>query len=294
MAMQAVTHIDLPLRRVASGKVREIFDLGQYFLFVATDRISAYDVIMPNGIPFKGRVLTQLSLFWFEFLGVDHHVVSTRLDDLPAELGPFHQLLEGRFIIVKKLNMIPVECVARGYLAGSGYKDYTRSGKVCGIDLPPGLQNAQKLPQSIFTPASKAESGHDENISFTDMTGRIGRRLAENLRRQTLDIYTKAADYARKKGIIIADTKFEFGLEGDRIVLADEVLTPDSSRYWPLETYQQGKNPPSFDKQFVRDYLSSVPWNKEPPGPRLPNDIIAGTTDRYLVCYQRLTGNTLG
>ncbi len=294
--MDAVTSIELnDVRKVASGKVREIFDLGDTFLFVASDRISAYDVVMPNGIPNKGRVLTQLSRFWFEQLGdiVDNHVVSQNLADLPPILQNQAALLDGRFMIVKKCDMFPVECVVRGYLVGGGYSEYRDKGTVCGLALPAGLAVAERLPEPLFTPARKAAEGHDENIDFATMIDMVGEATAQELRRISLALYTRAAALAYEKGIIIADTKFEFGLHNGQIVLADEVLTPDSSRYWPLDSYQTGANPPSFDKQFVRDYLSGLDWDKTPPGPLLPNAVVEGAEKRYLECFQLITGQSL-
>lgn len=289
-----VTSLDLAgYNKTASGKVREIFDLGEHYLFVASDRISAYDVVMPTGIPNKGRVLTQLSKFWFEHLKMNNHMVSTDIADLPADLQDRADELDGRFMIVKKLEMIPVECVVRGYLVGSGYKEYTADGTVCGIRLPEGLELAQQLAEPIFTPAAKATDGHDENISFERMVEMVGQELSEKLRDLSIDIYRRAAEHAATKGVIIADTKFEFGLLDGEIVLADEVLTPDSSRYWPQESYATGQNPPSFDKQFVRDYLSGLDWDKNPPGPPLPNEIVEGTSERYLTCYEQLVGQPL-
>ena len=289
-----MTALNLPsLKKVASGKVREIFDLGDHFLFVATDRISAFDVVLPTGIAGKGQVLTRLSEFWFEFLGVDHHLVSTNFADLPRSLQAEKDNLDGRFMIVRKLNMFPVECVVRGYLVGSGYKEYKQCGAVSGITLPPNMDLAQQIEEPIFTPSTKATDGHDENISFDVMVDLIGAEHAAKLRDLSISIYQKAAKHALKQGVIIADTKFEFGLDGDQIVLADEVLTPDSSRYWPQDSYRVGANPPSFDKQYVRDYLSELDWNKEPPGPKLPDEIVAGTTARYLECYERIVGKPL-
>lgn len=293
---KVVTALELPgFPKIASGKVREIFDLGDTFLFVASDRISAFDCILPTGIPHKGRVLTQLSKFWFDHLGdtVDHHLISVELADLPPALQAHAEELEGRFMIVRKLAMLPVECVVRGYLVGSGYKEYGQTGGVSGITLPEGLSLAQKLDEPIFTPSTKATDGHDENISFEVMADMIGKDLATRLRDLSIAIYRKAADHAAAQGVIIADTKFEFGMDGDRIVLADEVLTPDSSRYWPKDAYQLGSNPPSFDKQYVRDYLNGLDWDKNPPAPELPEEIVTGTTSRYLDCYRVLVGSDL-
>ncbi len=292
--MSAITSLELAgVPKVASGKVREIFDLGEHFLFVASDRVSAFDVILPTGIPHKGRVLTQLSKFWFDHLGVDHHLVSMDLDALPQSLQAYRKELDGRFMVVKKLEMVPVECVVRGYLVGSGWKEYQRDGSVCGISLPANMEQAQKIAEPIFTPASKSTDGHDINISFEVMVDQVGAELAGKLRDLSIDIYQRAAEHALKKGVIIADTKFEFGLLNGEIVLGDEVLTPDSSRYWPGDSYAVGSNPPSYDKQFVRDYLGTLDWDKEPPGPELPQNIVSGTTERYLECYERITGQKL-
>ena len=294
MARKVVTQLELSgYPKVASGKVREIFDLGETFLFVASDRISAFDVVLPSGIAEKGPVLTQLSKFWFDHLQIDHHMISTDLADLPADLQQYSADLDGRFMIVRKLEMVPIECVVRGYLVGSGWKEYQQSGTVCGIKLPEGLQCAQKLEQPIFTPAAKNKDGHDENISFERMVEMVGEDLSVKLRDLSLDIYSRAAQHAAGHGVLIADTKFEFGMHDGKIVLGDEVLTPDSSRYWPEDEYTVGKNPPSFDKQFVRDYLSTLDWDKNPPGPELPDDIVAGATDRYLECYRRIVGKDL-
>ena len=296
MSPKVVTSLDLPgFRKVASGKVREIFDLGQHFLFVATDRISAYDVILPTGIADKGAVLTNLSRFWFSFLGesVKNHMISVDPADLPLALHSELEALSGRFMIVEKLEMVPVECVVRGYLVGTGWKEYQAQGTVCGIKLPPGLEQAAQLAEPIFTPAAKATDGHDENISFERMVEMVGSDLSERLRALSIDIYKRASEHARSQGVIIADTKFEFGLRDGEIVLADEVLTPDSSRYWPQETYATGSNPPSYDKQFTRDYLSGLDWDKTSPGPELPDKIVSGTTERYLECYRKIVGEDL-
>ena len=296
MTYEVVTSLDLAgFTKVASGKVREIFDLGKHFLFVASDRVSAFDVVLPSGIPQKGQVLTRLSRFWFEHLGegVKNHMVSTDVADLPESLAAYRDRLDGRFMIVEKLEMAPVECVVRGYLVGSGFKEYTENGLVCGLELPKGMVCAQKLAEPIFTPARKATDGHDENISFSAMCDMLGEELSVKLRDLSLDIYSRAAEHAAGRGVLIADTKFEFGLLDGEIVLGDEVLTPDSSRYWPEDEYVTGKNPPSFDKQFVRDYLSTLDWDKNPPGPPLPNEIISGTTDRYLEAFRRIAGYQL-
>ncbi len=283
------------LRPLARGKVRDIYDLGDRLLIVATDRISAFDYVLPTGIPDKGRVLTQLSIFWFEFLRdiVPVHFLTADVEEYPEPLPRYREQLEGRSMLVRRAQMLPVECVARGYLAGSGWKDYQRSGAVCGIPLPPGLKESEKLPEPIFTPATKAQSGHDENISMEDVEVLVGRDLAWRLRDLTLRIYRKAAEYAESRGIIIADTKFEFGLVDGELVLADEVLTPDSSRFWPRQGYQPGGPQPSFDKQYVRDYLESVGWNKQPPAPPLPPEVAERTAEKYREAYRALTGRSL-
>lgn len=286
-------HLELPgFKKLRSGKVREIFDLGDRLLFVATDRISAFDCIMPNGIPRKGEVLTQISYFWFDQTKSfqPNHLISQRSDPLPANLKSFSAELTGRSMIVKKAKPLAIECVVRGYLAGSGWKEYRSSQTVCGIKLPPGLKESSELPEPIFTPATKAETGHDENISFAQAAEIVGHDIAEQARSASLKIYNTARDYARKRGIIIADTKFEFGQLGDELILIDEVLTPDSSRFWPADQYQPGKSQPSFDKQFVRDYLETLDWNKTPPAPALPGEVVARTQAKYLEAYQRLTG----
>ncbi len=291
-----ILQLELPgLRKLKSGKVREVFDLGDRLLFVATDRISAFDVIMPNGIPRKGEVLTQISHFWFARVAPfqPHHLLAGADDPLPAELQPFAAQLARRSMIVKKARPLAIECVVRGYLAGSGWKEYQQSQTVCGIKLPAGLQESSELPAPIFTPATKAESGHDENISFAEAARRVGADLAEQARAASLRIYTEARAYARQRGIIIADTKFEFGLFDGQLILIDEVLTPDSSRFWPADQYTPGRNQPSFDKQFVRDYLETLDWNKTPPGPVLPPEVVAKTSATYLEAYERLTGNKL-
>jgi phosphoribosylaminoimidazole-succinocarboxamide synthase len=296
MPDEPVLEISLPgLPKVKSGKVREVFDLGDRFLIVATDRISAFDCVMPNGIPRKGEVLTQLSYFWFERFSamVPNHVIGGALTLLPEILAPHRRELAGRSMIVKKAQPLPIECVARGYLAGSGLKEYRKSQTVCGIPLPPGLVEASELPDPIFTPATKAESGHDINISFEEASAMIGAKAAEEVRSLTLTLYGAARDYARERGIIIADTKFEFGWLDGQLILIDEALTPDSSRFWPVEGYEPGRPQPSFDKQFVRDYLEGLPWNKTPPAPALPSDVVHRTEAKYLEAFQRLTGRRL-
>jgi phosphoribosylaminoimidazole-succinocarboxamide synthase len=271
-----------------------MFDLGESMLIVTTDRLSAFDVVMANGIPYKGKVLNRISEFWFHFLGVPHHLITCDVDQMPAEVRRHAAVLRDRAMLVKKAEPFPVECVARGYLIGSGWKDYQETGAVCGIALPAGLKQASKLQQPIFTPATKAVTGHDENIGFDVVTTTVGKPTAEKLRDLTLSIYGKAAAYAETKGVILADTKFEFGLVKGQITLIDEALTPDSSRYWPRGGYREGISPPSFDKQFVRDYLESIKFNKKPPGPVLPDDIVKKTSEKYLEAFRVLTGRDLG
>ena len=279
----------------ARGKVRDLYSLNEQLLFVATDRISAFDYVLATGIPEKGRVLTQLSLFWFDFLKdvVKNHLVTASVDQYPAPLKKYADDLRGRSMLVTKAQMIDIECVARGYLSGSGWKEYQQTGAVCGIKLPAGLKESDKLPEPIFTPATKALSGHDENISIEEMAKRTGKELAEKLRDLTLKIYKTAADYAAGRGIIIADTKFEFGQTSQGLILADEVLTPDSSRFWPADKYQPGKAQESFDKQFVRDYLEAIKWNKQPPAPSLPDDVARKTSEKYIEAYRILAGREL-
>src|SRR3954463_10499756 len=287
------SNLPFPVRR---GKVRDVYDLGDRLLIVATDRISAYDVIMPNGIPDKGKILTALSLFWFEKYGrqFENHLIAHRFKDYPKELQKFGEQLQGRSMLVKKAKVVPIECVARGYLAGSGWKEYHRSHTVCGIPLPHGLHQSDKLPAPIFTPATKEETGHDINIGFDEMVNRVGADVANTLRDRTLALYTSAATYAASRGVIIADTKFEFGqLPDGKLILIDEVLTPDSSRFWPADEYSPGRDQPSFDKQFVRNYLEAQPWDKTPPAPKLPDEVVEGTRKRYLEAYEKLTGRHL-
>jgi phosphoribosylaminoimidazole-succinocarboxamide synthase len=301
MPNETVLQLDLPgIRKLKSGKVREIFDLGDCFLFVATDRISAFDVIMPNGIPRKGEVLTQISYFWFAETESfqPNHLLSHAGDTfgIPALAGLSDELkrqIERRSMIVKKAKPLAIECIVRGYLAGSGWKEYQKSQTVCGIKLPPGLKESSELPEPIFTPATKAETGHDENIPFEQAANIVGADVAAQARAASLRIYGFARDYARKRGIIIADTKFEFGQLDGKLILIDEVLTPDSSRFWPADQYQPGKGQPSFDKQFVRDYLETLDWNKTAPGPVLPAEVVAKTTAKYQEAYERLTGKKL-
>ena len=278
-----------------SGKVRDVFDLGDKLLMVVTDRISAFDVILPNGVPEKGKVLNQLSLFWMEFLGMKNHLVTANADEYPEVLLPYKDDLRGRSMLVKKVNMVEVECIARGYLTGSGWKEYAKQGTVNGQKLREGYQNASKLDEVLFTPTTKAAIGdHDEAISYAETEKLVGADLAKSLRDATVSLYTRAADYARGHGIIIADTKFEFGKDADgSLILADEVLTPDSSRFWPVESYAVGSNPPSLDKQFVRDWLDSVHFNHQPPAPELPADVIARTHDIYVKAYEELSGRKL-
>jgi len=285
---------DVPL--VTRGKVRDVYAVGDdRLLLVATDRLSAFDCVLPDPIPDKGRVLTQLSLFWFDFLDglVPNHLITANVDEYPAPLRQYRDQLEGRSMLVRRAKMIDVECVARGYLAGSGWKEYRAHGTVCGIPLPAGLRECDRLPEPVFTPAYKAKSGHDENIPFSKAESIAGKETAARLRDLTLAIYKKAAAYAESRGILLADTKFEFGWIGDQLTLADEVLTPDSSRFWPADSYEPGKPQPSFDKQYVRDYLESLAWDKNPPAPSLPPDVIEKTSEKYREAYRRLTGKPL-
>jgi phosphoribosylaminoimidazole-succinocarboxamide synthase len=279
------------------GKVRDVYDLGSHLLIVATDRISAFDYILGSGIPDKGKVLTQLSAFWFDHVGdlVPHHVVAVDVDQFPAACRPHRDVLRGRSMLVRKTEPLPVECVARGYISGSGWKDYKATGAVCGITLPAGLRESDRLPEALFTPATKAESGHDENISETQAGEIVGHDLIKRLRELTLAIYARGVDHAATCGIVIADTKFEFGLlpGTGELILIDEVLTPDSSRFWPQDQYEPGKGQASFDKQFVRDYLEEIGWNKQPPVPTLPSEVVTRTRDKYLEAYRRLTGREL-
>jgi phosphoribosylaminoimidazole-succinocarboxamide synthase len=289
------SNLPLPVRR---GKVRDVYDLGdERLLIVATDRISAYDCVMPNGIPGKGKILTALSLFWFEKFAseFENHLIAADVKDYPQHVQPYADELEGRSMLVKKANVVPIECVGRGYLAGSGWKEYQQARTVCGIKLPPGLRPSEKLPGGpIFTPATKEQSGHDMNISFEAAAQRIGEPLAAKLRERTISLYTRAADHAAGRGIIIADTKFEFGLLLDgRLILVDEVLTPDSSRFWPAAGYAPGSDQPSFDKQYVRNYLEGLDWDKTPPAPALPAEVVEGTRRRYLEAYEKITARTL-
>jgi phosphoribosylaminoimidazole-succinocarboxamide synthase len=281
------------VRFLSRGKVRDLYEVGGQLLIVATDRLSAFDVVLPTPIPDKGRVLTQLSLFWLDRLHavIPNHVISAT--EFPRELDAFREQLMGRAMLCRKTTPVPIECVVRGYLAGSGWKDYCASGKVSGVALPPGLRESDRLPEPIFTPSTKATAGHDENISFDEAAARIGGELAERLRAVSLEIYRRAAAYAEPRGILLADTKFEFGLDGGELIWIDEALTPDSSRFWPAEGYQPGRPQPSFDKQYVRDYLERIGWNKQPPGPELPSEVVAATCSKYREAYQRLTGREL-
>ncbi|MEN6561420.1 MAG: phosphoribosylaminoimidazolesuccinocarboxamide synthase [Acidobacteriota bacterium] len=290
---QPIGDIELPgLPLFRKGKVRNVFEVEDKLLIVATDRISAFDWVLPSLITYKGKVLTQLSKFWFDFVGlvIPNHLIATETRDFPPVLAPFAGVLAKRSMLVKKTRVVPVECVVRGYLSGSGWKEYKATGKVCGIRLPKGLRESDQIVEPIFTPSTKAEKGHDVNISFKDVEREIGAELAGKIRKTSLELYQKAALYAVSKGIIIADTKFEFGLDGDDLVLIDEIFTPDSSRFWPLAQYEPGRPQPSFDKQFVRDYLETTNWDKNSPPPELPADIIAKTSQKYLEIYKVLTG----
>jgi phosphoribosylaminoimidazole-succinocarboxamide synthase len=280
----------IPVRR---GKVRDVYDFGDRLLIVATDRISAFDWVLPTGIPDKGRVLTQMSEMWFTRLSTPNHLISMNADEVPLPADADRGVLAGRSMVVRKTRVFPVECVARGYLSGSGWKEYQKEGLVCGIRLPPGLSESDRLPEPIFTPATKEESGHDINIPFERMSAIIGAAAANELRRRTLDIYAQAAEYARSRGILIADTKFEFGeCGGGEIILIDEVLTPDSSRFWPADRYEPGRAQPSYDKQFVRDWLETTGWDKNSPPPALPEDVVTKTRAKYIEAYERLSGKT--
>jgi len=295
--MQVATQstIDLPgFKKLRSGKVREVFDLGETLLFVVTDRLSAFDVVLPDPIPHKGAVLNQISAFWFKgFDDIQNHLVTADFEKFPKELQPFREQLAGRSMIVRKTTPLAVECVVRGYLAGSGWKEYQESQSVCGIKLPPGLKQASQLPEPIFTPATKAEKGHDENIDMQRCAQILGDEIANRVKTLSLEIYSRGREHAAQKGIIVADTKFEFGTIDGELLLIDECLTPDSSRFWPKDEYAVGQSPPSFDKQFVRDYLETLDWDKTPPAPRLPKDVIGKTSAKYLEAFRRLTGNEM-
>jgi len=292
--MNAVSNTDFPgLKLVKKGKVRDVYDLGEYFLMVATDRISAYDVVMPNPVPGKGKVLNQISLFWFEQMKslADNHVISGNADEFPAECKPYADILRDRSMLVRKCEPLPIECVVRGYITGSGWESYRKSQSVCGIPLPEGLQESDRLPEPLFTPSTKEEVGvHDINIDFAETARRIGMPLAEKVRDLSLAIYKKGVEIAEKKGILIADTKFEFGLADGKVILIDEILTPDSSRFWPRATYKPGGPQMSFDKQYVRDWLVSLKWNKKPPAPSLPEEVICNTRQKYMEALTLLTG----
>jgi phosphoribosylaminoimidazole-succinocarboxamide synthase len=292
---EIVLQSKLPFTLRTRGKVRDVYEVNNRLLFVATDRISAFDCILGSGIPCKGRILTQMSLFWFDFLKsvVPNHLETADFAQYPKKLLKHQKVLEGRSMLVKIAEMLPVECVARGYLAGSGWKEYQKTGKICGIPLPSGLRNGDPLPEPIFTPATKAQTGHDVNVPFKYVADKLGVDLAGQLRDLTLDIYTRAAEYTFARGIILADTKFEFGFVQGQLVLADEALTPDSSRYWPASTYKPGGPQFSFDKQYVRDYLETLPWNKRPPAPVLPEDVVRKTSEKYQEAYARIIGHGL-
>jgi phosphoribosylaminoimidazole-succinocarboxamide synthase len=277
----------LPVRR---GKVRDVYDLGDRLLLVSTDRISAFDWVLPTGIPDKGRVLNQIAAFWFELLGEPNHLIATDVEQMDLPAGVDRRLLAGRTSLVRKTEVVPIECVVRGYLAGSGWKEYRQSCTVCGIELPAGLVESSRLPEPIFTPATKAETGHDENVSFERTVELIGPEVAEELRRRSLDIFRRGSEYARQRGILIADTKFEWGRLDGRLILIDEVLTPDSSRFWPAAGYEAGRGQPSFDKQFVRDWLEATSWDKNSPPPSLPDEVVARTRQKYVEAYELLTG----
>jgi phosphoribosylaminoimidazole-succinocarboxamide synthase len=296
IAIMALMKTDLPgIKLHGRGKVRDIYDVGEHLLIIATDRLSAFDVVLPTPIPNKGRVLTQMSAFWFDHFKdfVPNHVVSTNVDDYPRDLHRFRDQLEGRSMLVKKAEVFPIECVARGFLTGSGLKDYNKTGQVCGIQLPPGLRDSDRLTHPVFTPATKAETGHDENIPEEQAGKIIGQENVRRLKELTLSIYSRAVDFALKRGIIICDTKFEFGTIDGEISIVDEMLTPDSSRFWPAGQYAPGKPQPSFDKQFVRDYLERINWNKQPPAPALPEDIVNATSAKYVEALRILTGRDL-
>jgi phosphoribosylaminoimidazole-succinocarboxamide synthase len=294
--MQAISTTDFPtLRLFRRGKVRDVYEVGDQLLMIATDRVSAFDVVLPTPIPMKGAVLTQLSRFWFRMMEdiVPNHLITTEVDEFPEELRPYRDTLKLRSMLVTKAEIFPIECVARGYITGSGWKEYQENGAVCGIRLPRGLRECDRLPELIFTPATKAETGHDENISFDKMVDLVGSDVSGQLRDLTFRIYLRAAEYALQKGIILADVKFEFGYYDGRIIVCDEILTPDASRFWPLASYKPGGPQPSFDKQFVRDYLEQIRFNKRPPGPELPAAVVQATSEKYLEAFRLLTGSSL-
>jgi len=290
MSKDIVIETDLTGLPVRRGKVRDVYDLGDRLLLVSTDRISAFDWVLPTGIPDKGRVLNQIAAFWFELLGEPNHLIATDVEQMDLPAGVDRRLLAGRTSLVRKTEVVPIECVVRGYLAGSGWKEYRQSGTVCGIELPAGLVESSRLPKPIFTPATKAETGHDENVSFERTVELIGPEVAEELRRRSLDIFRRGSEYARQRGILIADTKFEWGRLDGRLILIDEVLTPDSSRFWPTAGYEAGRGQPSFDKQFVRDWLETTGWDKNSPPPSLPDEVVARTRQKYVEAYELLTG----
>ena len=294
MASHVVLETSLPGLPVRRGKVRDVYDLGDRVLLVSTDRLSAFDWVLPTGIPDKGRVLNQIAAFWFERLDEPNHLITTDVAQMGLPSGTDPRLLEGRTTLGRKTKVVPIECVVRGYLAGSGWAEYQKSGTVCGIKLPPGLTESARLPEPIFTPSTKAESGHDENISFDRMVEVVGRQRSEELRRRSLAIFSRGSEYALQRGIIIADTKFEWGEVDGQILLIDEVLTPDSSRFWPADQYSPGRGQPSFDKQFVRDWLSASGWDKNSPPPALPDDIVVKTRAKYVEAFERLTGRQFG
>lgn len=291
--MTPLLHCALPtLKKLRRGKVREVFDLDDHVLFVTTDRISAFDVVFPNGIPGKGKILNHCSAFWFQyFKTIPNHFVTANVEEYPRALHPYLEILQGRSMIVKKTKPLPVECIVRGYLAGSGWKEYQEKGTLAGIPLPKGLRNAEALPEPMFTPSTKADEGHDEPITWEQCCTILGKERAEQVRTRSLQLYTEGANYAKQRGIIIADTKFEFGEFEETIMLIDECMTPDSSRFWPIEEYEVGKNPPSFDKQFLRDYLESCHWNKQPPAPLLPESIVLKTAEKYQEAWNKLQIN---
>jgi phosphoribosylaminoimidazole-succinocarboxamide synthase len=294
MSQTVVLETSLPGLPVRRGKVRDVYDLGDRLLLVSTDRISAFDWVLPTGVPDKGRVLNQIAAFWFDRLGEKNHLITSDVERMDLPSGVDRQVLAGRSSMVHKTQVVPIECVVRGYLTGSGWKEYRRSGTVCGIRLPAGLVESAPLEEPIFTPSTKAETGHDENVAFPQMVERVGAALSEELRRRSLEIFRRGAAYAQQRGILIADTKFEWGRRGEELILIDEVLTPDSSRFWPADQYQAGRGQPSFDKQFVRDWLESTSWDKNSPPPALPDDVVAKTREKYVEAYERLTGRTFG
>ena len=293
--MGTVTEVNLPFKEFKKGKVRDIYEVDDNLLLIVTDRISAFDWVLPEAIPNKGICLTQISAFWFDYFKdiIPNHMISADITEFPPELQKYTDELYGRSMLVKKAEVLPIECIVRGYISGSAWKSYKKDNTVCGIKLPSGMQESEQFDEPLFTPSTKAETGHDENISYEEMEKIIGSEDASRLKELSLKIYNTAAEYARKKGIIIADTKFEFGKIGDQIIIVDELLTPDSSRFWPADEYQPGKGQPSFDKQYVRDYLSTTDWDKNSAPPHLPNEVISGTEKRYLEAYEKLTGKKL-